>query len=234
MAEHSQRREEPAWHTCIPSTQNCLDTGENAPQMTPPPCFCKVNCGTFSGISPLLLLAAAASLLSFVIASAAIARERRVQDASDTHIPGESSSSEDNSSSSSSSHGETDDDSDNDSKGNNQNLPDIARRVILTPAQIRADIESRLVSFRKDQDAALQQFQANNHRQRRIISDRTTADAGRLNSAVDDLRQRLVENKAELRDTNRAIRDLRSRVSASSMGSPSPPRRLVPPLLRLG
>ena len=69
-------------------------------------------------------------------------------------------------------------------------------------------MESRLVAFRRDQDATLQQFQANNHRQRRLITERTTADSGRLNSAVENLRRRLVENQADLRDAHRALRDL--------------------------
>ena len=141
------------------------------------------------------------------------------------------SSSSDSSSEEESSDSDSDSDSNSDSKsdsnGNNPNLPDVASQSI-SPARLRADVESRLVAFKRDQDATLHQFQANNHRQRRLIAERTTADLGRLNSAVDDLRRRLVENQADLRDANRAIRDLRGRVLASPIGTPSPPRRAIP------
>ena len=85
------------------------------------------------------------------------------------------------------------------------------------------------MSYRQDQDETLPQFQANNHRQRRIIFDRTTADTGRLNGAVDDLRRRLIEHQAGLQDAQRAIRDLRSQVSFSSAGSLSPRRQMSTP-----
>ena len=158
--------------------------------MTPPPCLCKVDCGTFQGFSPFLILAAAAALITFLVATAAIQKERRVLQATPAQFQREATS---NSSSSNSSSKEESSNSDSDSDGDNLNLPDIASRAI-SPARLRADVESRLLAFRRDQDATLHQFQANNHRQRRLIAERTTADSGRLTSAVDDLRQRLVEN----------------------------------------
>ena len=134
-----------------------------------------------------------ATLLAVALVTAALARDRGPDSATDENInhSRESSSSED----------DTSDMSNNNSNSDSDrfNLPDIARpRVILSAAQVQADLESRLHTYCQDQDKALLHFQASNHRQHRIISDRFTVELGCLNIMVDDLRRKLIEQQAAL------------------------------------
>ena len=139
--------------TVTPPIQEAPSTRRTTTQMTPPPCLCKVDCGTSQGFSPFLLLSAAAALIIFVLATAVAPKQRRVLQASQAQLPREATS---HSSSSDSSREEksTDSDSDSDSDGDNPNLPDSASRAI-SPARLRADVEIRLGAFRRDQDATL-------------------------------------------------------------------------------
>ena len=200
--------------------------------MSPPPCLCKVDCGAQQGTSPFFLIAAAATLIAFLIAIASskqssvfqsTQRERRRRES--TSIQGNTngsgtdsvSVSEDSSSS----------DSDGDSSGD--------RQPYISPATIRRDVETRLAAFQREQEASLQEFRASTaadtNRQRRILSDRTAAESGRLTAAIDNLRRRFTEHQVHLRETNRAIQELRNRGPHTPQGSPQrrPTRTPSPP-----
>ena len=84
-----------------------------------------------------------------------------------------------------------------------------------------------MAAFQREQEASLQEFRASTaadtNRQRRILSDRTAAESGRLTAAIDNLRRRFTEHQVHLRETNRAIQELRNRGPHTPQGSP--PRR---------
>ena len=65
---------------------------------------------------------------------------------------------------------EDDSNSDSDSDSNNDSS---SGRWNTSPEQLRADVEIRLAAFQRDQEATLQEFRANNYRQRRLLSDRS-------------------------------------------------------------
>ena len=119
---------------------------------------------------------------------------------------------------------------DSDSDGNSDD-----GRESDSPELLRADVENRLAAFQRDQEASLQEFRANTLRQRRLLSERSTAESGRLTAAIDDLRRRFVDHQANLRETNRAIQDLRVRGPHTPRGSPSQgrvPQTPSPPRIR--
>ena len=125
---------------------------------------------------------------------------------------------------------ETDSDGDTNSDGNSDDGRDSDSAEIL-----RADVENRLAAFQRDQEASLQEFRTNTLRQRRILSERSAAESGRLTAAIDDLRRRFVDHQANLRETNRAIQDLRVRGPHTPRGSPSQgrfPQTPSPPRIR--
>ena len=145
-------------------------------QMSPAPCLCKVDCGLQQGPSPFLLLAAAATLVAFLIAlvgpkqssvhPATERTERReiIVSTFDHRRPnGSGPGSEDGSN--------TDSDDGSDSDGSEDSQP------YTSSVTIRADVESRLAAFQKEQEASLQEFRSNTTaeatRQRRILSDRS-------------------------------------------------------------
>ena len=105
----------------------------------------------------------------------------------------------------------------------------------VSPVTIRQDVENRLAAFQREQEASLQEFRASTaadtNRQRRILSDRTAAESGRLTAALDNLRRRFTEHQVHLRETNRAIQDLRNRGPHTPQGSPPhrPTRTPSPP-----
>ena len=74
--------------------------------------------------------------------------------------PSEAATSRSSSSSSSNEEDDSDRDSDSDSNGDSDN---DGGRPNLSPAQLREDVEIRLVAFRRDQEATLQEFRANNY-----------------------------------------------------------------------
>ena len=187
--------------------------------MSPPPCLCKVDCGAQQGPSPFILLAAAATLIAFLIAIATskqssvlqtTERRRREATSFDQRHPNGSGTDSD-----SGSNAHSDSDSSEDSQ------------PYISPVTIRTDVESRLAAFQREQEASLQEFRASaaadTNRQRRILSDRTAAESGRLTAALDNLRRRFTEHQAHLRETNRAIQELRNRGPHTPQGSP--PRR---------
>ena len=130
--------------------------------MTPTPCLCKVDCGAPQGISPFLLLSAAAALIAFLVAIALAPKQRQSRV---LQTQAETSQATSRSSSSSSSN---EDNSNRDSNSDG----DSGRRN-TSPAQLWADVEIRLAAFRRDQEATLQEFRANNYRQRRLFSERS-------------------------------------------------------------
>ena len=164
--------------------------------MSPPPCLCKVDRGAQQGPSPFLLLAAAAALIAFLIAIATskqssvhqttVPRRRREATSFDHRRPNGSG---------------TDSDSDSDSDSDDSRDSD-------SPEILRADVENRLAAFQREQEASLQEFRANTTAettwQRRILSNRSEAESGRLTAAIDNLRRRFVEHQVNLRETNRA------------------------------
>ena len=183
--------------------------------MSPPLCLCKVGCGAQQGPSPFLLLAVAATLLAFLVAIAASkqssvlegpVRRRRRQSTS-------LSSSDSRSDNDDGDSGNSDTNSDSDGSGDSD-----------SPEILRADVENRLAAFQREQEASLQEFRANTTaettRQRRILSDRSAAESGRLTAAIDNLRRRFVDHQVSLRETNRAIQELRSRGPNTPRGSP--------------
>ena len=125
------------------------------------------------------------------------------------------------SSQSSSDSGSNDGDSVSDSDSNTNSDEE---RDSDSPEILRADVENRLAAFQRDQEASLQEFQANTTaettRQRRILSDRSAAESGRLTATIDNLRRRFVDHQVSLRETNRAIHELRSRGPHTPRGSP--------------
>ena len=168
--------------------------------MSPPPCLCKVDCGAQQGPSPFLLLSAAATLIAFLIAIATSKQssvlqttERRRREATSfDHLHPNGSGTDSNSGS------DTDSDSNSDSSEDSQ--------PYVSPVTIRADVESRLAAFQREQEASLPEFRASaaadTNRQRRILSDRSAAESGRLTAAIDNLRRWFVEHQANLRETN--------------------------------
>ena len=189
--------------------------------MTPPPCLCKVDCGAQQGFSPFLLLSVAAALIAFVIAIATAPKQTQ---SNVLHTTERKKSTSRSSSDRSSDKDDSNSDGDNDSDGNSNR-----GRWNNSTEQLRTDVEIRLAAFLRDQEATPQEFQANNYRQRRILADRSTAESGRLTAAIEDLRRRIVDHQADLRDANRAIQDLRSRGTHTPKGSPSPRRMPHPP-----
>ena len=126
--------------------------------MSPPPCLCKVDCGAEQGPSPFFLLAAAATLIAFLIAIATskqssvlqtTQRRRREATSFDHQHPNGSGTDSDNNSDSGSG---TDSDSDGDSSVDSQ--------PYVSPVTIREDVETRLAAFQREQDASLQEFRA--------------------------------------------------------------------------
>ena len=192
--------------------------------MSPPPCLCKVDCGAQQGTSPFFLIAAAATLIAFLIAIASskqssvlqsTQRDRRRRDSTSIIQRNTNGSGTDSVSVSEDS---TSSDSDGDSN---------VDRPTISPATIRRDVETRLAAFQREQEASLQEFRAtttaDNHRQRRILSERSATESGRLTAAINNLRRRFTEHQVHLRETNRAIQELRSRGPHTPQGSP--PRR---------
>ena len=205
--------------------------------MSPPPCLCKVDCGAQQGPSPFFLLAAAATLIAFLIAIAtskqssvlqSTQRRRREATSFDHHHPNGSGTDSDSDSDSDSGSGT---DSDNDSDGDSS----VDSQPYVSLVTIREEVETRLAAFQREQEASLQEFRASTtadtNRQRRILSDRTAAESGRLTAAIDNLRRRFAEHQANLRETNRAIQELRSRGPHTPQGSPArrPTRTPSPP-----
>ena len=164
--------------------------------MNPPPCLCKVDCGAHQGVPPFLLLPAAATLVALLVAIATASSKQS------SVLPRPERRRNSASQSSSSSNSDSDSDSDNDGKS------DSGRRN-NSAEQIRSDVEIRLTAFQREQEASLQEFCANNFRQNRLLADRSAAESGRLTAPIDDLRRRFVDHQANLRETNRAIQDLR-------------------------
>ena len=121
------------------------------------------------------------------------------------------------------------DDSDSNSDSNSDSV-DSQRYV--SPVTIRADVESRLAAFQREQEASLQEFRTSTSaeatRQRRILTDRSAAESGRLTAAIDNLRRRFIEQQVNLNQTNRAIQDLRSRGPHTPSGSPWRPYSRTP------
>ena len=118
----------------------------------------------------------------------------------------------------------TDGSSDSNSEGDSDSDSD-SDRDSDSPAFTRADVENRLAAFQREQEASLQEFRATptaeTNRQRRILSDRSAAESGRLTAAIDNLRRRFVDHQVNLKETNRAIQELRSR-------GPHTPRGTLP------
>ena len=186
--------------------------------MSPTPCLCKVDCGLQQGPSPFLLLAAVASLVALLIALLAPKqgiktprRRERIVSSFDHRRP---DGSDDGSGSDTGS--DTGSDGDSDSNGDSDSDSDsVDSQPYVSPVTIRADVESRLAAFQREQEASLQEFRtsttAEATRQRRILTDRSAAESGRLTAAIDNLRRRFIEQQVNLNQTNRAIQDLRSR-----------------------
>ena len=162
------------------------------------------------GPSPFFLLAAAATLIAFLVAIATSKQSSMLVTTDRRRHPSSQSSSD-----SGSNDGESVSDSDTDSD---------EERDSDSPEILRADVENRLAAFQRDQEASLQEFRANTTaettRQRRILSDRSAAESGRLTAAIDNLRRRLVDHQVSLRETTRAIQELRSRGPHTPRGSP--------------
>jgi len=75
----------------------------------------------------------------------------------------------------------------------------------------------------------------------RILSERSATESGRLTAAIDNLRRRFTEHQVHLRETNRAIQELRNRGPHTPQGSPvrrqnttpSPPGTRSPSVVRI-
>jgi len=200
--------------------------------MSPTPCLCKVDCGLQQGPSPFLLLAAVASLVALLIALLTpkqsiptTTRERTVSSFDHRRPDGSDSGSD----TGSDNHGNSgrNDDSDSDS-----DTDSVDSRRHVSPLTIRADVESRLAAFQREQEASLQEFRTSTSaeatRQRRILTDRSAAESGRLTAQIDNLRRRFIEQQVNLNQTNRAIEDLRSRGPRTPTGSPRRPFNRTP------
>ena len=188
--------------------------------MSPPPCRCKVDCGAQQGTSPFFLIAAAATLIAFLIAIASSKQSSVLQS---TQRRRRESTSIQNNTNGSGTDSVSEDSTSSDSDGDTS----VDSRPYASPVTIRQDVENRLAAFQREQEASLQEFRASTaadtNRQRRILSDRTAAESGRLTAAIDNLRRRFTEHQVHLRETNRAIQELRNRGPHTPQGSP--PRR---------
>ena len=189
--------------------------------MNPPPCLCKVDCGAQQGVSPFLLLTAAAALIAFLVAVATATKQSQ-----SNVLP----TAERRYSTSLSSSGSTSDkDDSNSDSGSDSNGDSNGGRRNNATEQLRTDVEIRLAAFQREQEASLQEFRANNYRQRRLLSYRLAAESGRLTAAIDDLRGRFVDHQTNLNDINRVIQDLHGRGPHTPRGSPSQRRTLQAP-----
>ena len=175
--------------------------------MSPPPCLCKVDCGAQQGPSPIFLIAAAATLIAFLIAIATSKQSSVLHNSVQTRTRRQPTS---QNSTSNGSHTGGDSDSDSNSEGNSDSESDSdTDRDSISPVFTRADVKNRLVAFQREQEASLQEFRATTtaetNRHRRILSDRSAAESGRLTAAIDNLRRRFVDHQVYLRETNRAL-----------------------------
>ena len=125
---------------------------------------------------PLFLVAAAATLIAFLIAIASSKQSSVLQSTQRERRRRESTSIQHNTNGSGTdSDSVSEDSSSSDSDGDSS----VDSQPYVSPVTIRQDVENRLVAFQREQEASLQEFRASTaadtNRQRRILSDRSAA-----------------------------------------------------------